>query len=199
MQQLAWALLRQAQEPGLAHEDARRKLAEAEELHRQVVELLAREPRPDAEHRFKAQNQLAWFLIECGRPLDAEPIAREAVAGYRSLATAPDGNKVATIDTLAVLLRDRGEVAEAERLFSEALELAAATPPFGKTLVPEIELHLGELLLAEGRLDEAGVVLLSSERALAGIAPVGEAFHRQALARLAELDLRRHTTPESMR
>jgi len=198
MQQLAWALLQQARQPQTPAEVARANLAEAEDLHRRVIAILERGPGPDPEYSFKAMNQLAWFLLECGRALDAEPIARAAVEGYRGLETSSDGNKVATIDTLAVLLRDRGEIADAELLFVEALGLAAATPPSGATLVPEIELHLGELLLGARRFDEASLLLGSSERALARIAPAGEVFHRQALARLAELAEARGDAPAAL-
>jgi tetratricopeptide (TPR) repeat protein len=163
---LAWALLRQAKELVLPESERQAKLADVDRIHRRMIAICSGTPGPDPEFLYLEQNQYAWFLYEYGRAAEAEPVARDAVAGYRTIEAGRDGNKVAAFDTLAVLQRDRGALEEAERLFREALDFAVQVPPDNPTLVPEVQVHLGVLCVLAGRWGEGESILREAYRAL---------------------------------
>lgn len=101
---LAWTNL------GNAEQQLGRRAA-AEEAFRKAIEL-----DPNAAD---ALNNLAWLLYETKRYDEAEPLARKAV-----ITKAPDSWM--RLDTLARILAARGNCAEAEMTFRQALEQVPA-------------------------------------------------------------------------
>ncbi|MCX6995743.1 MAG: tetratricopeptide repeat protein [Kiritimatiellaeota bacterium] len=87
----------------------------------------------------EALNDLAWTVSRQGRPSEALPLAREALA--------LDGKNAVAWDTLGVILTALHQAEEAERALRTARTLASDQPEF--------TLHLAQLLAQIGRGPEA--------------------------------------------
>jgi tetratricopeptide (TPR) repeat protein len=92
---------------------------------------------------------LAQLLFMRGKPADAEPLFREALAIRRP--SAPAAELATSLNGLAELLQDRGKNDEADALFREALALKGA----GDAEAARTRNSLAILLHATGKLDES--------------------------------------------
>ena len=126
--------------------------ARAAPIFRENMELQRQALGDDHTSVATSRNNLGVVLLMLGDFAGAEPEYREALRirlkaygdGHRSVAT--------TRYHLGRLLRDRGEAKEAEALMRRAIEQLPDSDPN----LPACEVDLGELLLDQGRLYEAG-------------------------------------------
>jgi len=101
------------------------KLDDAEAAHRQALALAPQDP--------ELANNLAWFLAEHHRNLDeALALARRAVGA--------DPENPAFLDTLGWVLFQRGDLDEAERTLTRAVERASQ-----RADIDEIRERLGQV------------------------------------------------------
>ena len=130
----------------------RSDFARAAPIFRETVELQRKALGDDHPSVATSRNNLAVVLMMMGDYDGAEPEYREALRirrkaygdGHRAVAT--------TRYHLGRLLRDKGKTADAEASMRQAIaQLAAADTNRVGCLV-----DLGEMLLAQGRLDDAG-------------------------------------------
>ena len=99
------------------------QLEAAEEHFDRVISIWDAMPR-EYYQRALSRNELAWFLVETGRPVQAEAPARSALGLLEEKEMG--GQPLAAIaDTLATALRNQGKYDEAEALYQEALEEGA--------------------------------------------------------------------------
>jgi tetratricopeptide (TPR) repeat protein len=111
----------------------------------------------------------AWHLWDQGRFAEAEPIARETVAGFRRIRKVSNLAMVNALDTLACILRDLGGAEEALVLFEE-MEAACANPELD--IVPpnsDFVLDHAECLTRLRRYEEAEAKLLAIEERTARV------------------------------
>jgi tetratricopeptide (TPR) repeat protein len=116
----------------------------------------------DDPRTLQSTNFMAWFLYERGRLAEAEPLAVEAVAGYRRILQTPDSGMLVAIDTLASIIRDAGRPAEALELFEE---IARSDPQRSKLCVDvgcRVWVRHAECLAMLGRFAEAERELLAN-------------------------------------
>jgi len=101
-----------------------------------------------------SRNDLAWFLVETGKPADAERYARDALDLLD--AQGVEGQPLASVaDTLATALRDQRKYEEAEALYRRAMlagEAGDALPGFSTDAIAQ---RYAALLDATGRAAEA--------------------------------------------
>ncbi len=163
----------------------RKRFTDAEEVNRRLLDVLSRTLGARDALTLRAMNSLAWTLRQAERASEAEPLAREAVAGLRRIADpswyASPHLLSHTLDTLGAILLDLDRAAEAEPLFAEIEELYASNPA---AMLPVFSLRHGKCLLALRRFEEAEVKLLAAERGLAD--PEGSAQVVQTLVALYE-------------
>ena len=69
----------------------------------------------------KLINNMAMLLHDQGKLVEAEPLHREALAGWREVLGDKHPVTLRSINNLALLLGDQGKLAEAEPLLREAL------------------------------------------------------------------------------
>ena len=102
-----------------------------------------------------ARTDLAWWLAEHGRPAEAAAEARRAL----DLAAGQSDRKLAACarGTLAFALLAAGDLAAADR--ESARALAEVRPPRGPLCSFHTARVRAEVLLARGRLDEAGALI----------------------------------------
>lgn len=137
---------------------------EAEDNFRQTLEMrrrLGQEPRLIA----LAMKNLGVALMRQGKDDEAEPFLREALAIYQGLGE--DGNDleaVHSLHSLGILYRNRGEYQRAEPLLREVLKRWNASGSSQPTQVAQALASLGQVLYAQGKLQEAREVY---ERGLA--------------------------------
>jgi tetratricopeptide (TPR) repeat protein len=82
---------------------------------------------PDHPDVATSTNNLAAVLTDLGRPVEAEPLHRRALA-LRERVLGPDHPAVATAtNNLALVLRDLGRPAEAEPMLARALAIRERT------------------------------------------------------------------------
>jgi tetratricopeptide (TPR) repeat protein len=110
-------------------------------------------PREDYQ-RAQSRNELAWFLVETGKPGQAEAPARSAlgILEDRSLGGQPYS---AVADTLATALRDQQKYEEAEHLYQRALEEGTQGGALPGWDLGEIAERYAVLLEETGRAAEA--------------------------------------------
>lgn len=107
-----------------------------------------------------SRNNLAVVLAMLGRLDEAEPEYREALRIRRKAYGEGHRSVASTRYHLGRLLGEKGEVKEAEALMRGALEQL----PAGDPNLPACQVDLGELLLGQGRLHEAGRLLHEAVR-----------------------------------
>ncbi|MGD8451971.1 MAG: serine/threonine-protein kinase [Phycisphaerae bacterium] len=94
--------------------------AEAEPLLRDSLALLRKSVGEDSQVTLTCASNLAGTLSAQGRFAEAEPLLRHVLAVRRS-ALGEHPTVYAAVSNLAMLLRDKGDLVEAERLAQEAL------------------------------------------------------------------------------
>ncbi len=126
--------------------------ARAAPIFRETMELQRKALGDDHPSVATSRNNLAVALAMLGDFAGAEPEYREALR--IRLAVYGEGHRSVAVTRyhLGRLLRDRGEQQEAESLMRRALEQIPATDPNA----PACRVDLGDLLLAQHRVQEAG-------------------------------------------
>jgi len=151
----------------------RGKLAEAEALQREVLEL--RRKRLGSEHPevAVALDSLGLVLRAQGKLAEAERFHREALALERKLPGTQDLPIAITLNNLALVLRDEGKFAEAESSLREAVVLEKRARGEADPTVAITQDNLAFVLLDAGRLDEAEALEKQS------LASLRRFFHEQ--------------------
>ncbi len=101
----------------------RGKLAEAEPLVRDALEMRRRLFKDDHQNVATSLNNLALLLQKQGKFSDAEPLYREALAMRKRLFKGDHQNVANSLNNLAFLLYAQGKLTDAEPLVREALEM----------------------------------------------------------------------------
>ncbi|HEX4132870.1 MAG TPA: tetratricopeptide repeat protein [Pirellulales bacterium] len=137
---------------------AMRRLDEAEPLVKKLVAGRERVVGPNHPDTLKSLATLALVLESEGKPESAEPLLREALDRRRK--TAPDDPETqATERSLAIVLAEQKKWPEAEKVLRELLaELQAAQPPVPMA-VSDVQVLLGEALLAQNHPADAEPLL----------------------------------------
>jgi CHAT domain-containing protein/tetratricopeptide (TPR) repeat protein len=136
----------------------REKLADAEPLFREVVEMLRRRyPERDHPHLAEGLTSLAQVLQAQGKYADAEPLLRDALEMKRRLYPKQDHPYLAvSLSSLATVLQAQRKYADAEGLFREALAMNRRLYP--KQDHPGVANSLNNLALVlrdQGKLADA--------------------------------------------
>jgi len=137
------------------------RFEQAEQQYRRAVELYdAIDPR-GAETAI-ALNSLGIVLHEQGRPAEAEPLYRRALAIHRARPGDERPSTLTVLSNLSTVIMDQGKVAEAVAILREVVDERRRDPDVDPVaLVSDLRhlarLHrdLGEPVLAEATLDEA--------------------------------------------
>ena len=120
---------------------------------REALDLARREPAP-SRLRASASNNLATTLIYAGRAGEAMPFLRGALDNWRGLGLEDGSSALTVMANLAGLLHQRGELAEAEPLYREAIR--RRTEQFGESgALAAAHLNLGSLLATRHRIEAA--------------------------------------------
>ena len=132
--------------------------ARAEPHERAALEILRREPGPEALETLIAMRSLAHTLTHLNRSAEAEPLLRAALDGLRRLRGPDDQETLTGMSMLAGLLEHMGQYAEAERLLRPTVEGFRRTmgPGYDDTL-SNLN-NLGLALRFQGKLAEAEAV-----------------------------------------
>jgi len=103
----------------------------------------------------QAISDLGQVYHEQSRFTEAEPLAREALEGFRRAAGEEDPSTLAALNNLALLLNSMGDAEQAERLYRQALD--AQRRVLGEAHPDTISSkgNLAQLLLDRGSYDEA--------------------------------------------
>ncbi len=143
------------------------RLEEAEELARQTLELRRAKLSSSHPATIGSMVNLGKILLELERPDEAEALLREALAEWEALGPPEEefDSVLATRTFLATILRDRGELEEAERMFREVEAKRSARENVYDTDRFDNLAGLGRTLWLAGRADEAEPCLV---RALVG-------------------------------
>lgn len=132
-----------------------------------------------------AQEVLANILTTEGRLDEADELLTQAIATHDTAQRAAD--RIRCVDARARIRWRQGFFAEAEAGFREALNLACEAYPATHETPARQMAALGRFLLASRRRDEAEVLLLRAEPALAfGDSPEAARAVREDLLRLRE-------------
>ncbi len=126
--------------------------AELEALYRRALELRNTSLKPDDSARVRASVNLANFLLNAGRPSEAEPLLREAIEAYT--AQGDPLSAVGSIESLAQARLAQGDGSEAEALLRNAIALYESADPESDAPANSI-LELAQLLVLKGSLVEA--------------------------------------------
>lgn len=127
--------------------------AAARKAFERVIAIWDALPR-ESYQRAMSRNELAWFLIETGRPALAEAPGRSALAILSERGVG--GHALAAVcDTLATALRDQAKYEEAETLYQQALAEGAKSESAAGLDVAEIAERYSVLLEETGRAGEA--------------------------------------------
>jgi len=120
---------------------------------REALDLARGEPAP-SRLRATTSNNLATTLIYAGRAGEAMPFLREALDNWRGLGLENGSSALTVMANLAGLLHQRGELAEAEPLYREAIR--RRLEKFGESgALAAAHLNLGSLLATRHRLEQA--------------------------------------------
>jgi tetratricopeptide (TPR) repeat protein/predicted Ser/Thr protein kinase len=143
-------------------------------------------------------TSLGRLLQAMGRPVEAEPILREALASRRQRIGRDEHlSVVEAVQNLALVLHDQVKWAEAEPLYRLAIALLELMTPQHPQRAVSLN-NLATLLEDMGRLDEADAAYraaLALRRNLSGAEQVGAA---RTLANLARLTHKRGRTQEAL-
>jgi eukaryotic-like serine/threonine-protein kinase len=172
-----------------------RRRTEAEPVFRDAIARLRRVHGGDHSDLAFMLNNLAWGLHAMGRYDEARPLYEEALAMQQRLG---EGLPVRgqTLNNLAGLFYDQGELAQAERRWRELLlQQQALYGANGHAAVTRTEALLSTVLMASGQLDEAEELAARAQRG--NLRLLGEphrwsaasmAIHAQTLLALGRLD-----------
>ncbi len=126
---------------------------EAIDALRKAVRLARTQPYP-SRLRATAGNNLATTLIYAGKGDAALPYLRKALENWRALELADGSSALTIMANLAGLLQQRGELAEAEPLYREAIR--RRNERFGESgALAAAHLNLGLLLATRHRIPQA--------------------------------------------
>ena len=143
----------------------------AEKVMRKALELAEKTSGAENVITITDNVVLAQVIRAEGRPAEAEPIARQALATARH-ALGPERQDspalVSAYMALAEALREQGKYSEAEPLYREALANAVKYTGPNSIDVGTIELLYAQLLRATGRELDAHKLLLHSYRVFVG-------------------------------
>ena len=137
------------------------RLAEAEALHREALKM-SRDSGDRGSYLHEGYSGLLTALAVQGRLDEASRLGDEALRASRDLADpswiAQHAAEVGSLDF------ERGRLADAKRMFSEALEIRRK---IGEYTVADSELLLARVRLEEGNAEEAGQLAQSASREFA--------------------------------
>jgi tetratricopeptide (TPR) repeat protein len=160
---------------------------EAEKLLQEALPVVIRshgEKHPASLH---LRHMLARVLVDKGRPDQAEPFAREALALRREVLEPGHENIGRSLVVLGRLLVETDRAAEAEPLLREAEKLFRERYPARQDLRGEAECRLGACLAAFGRYQEAEPLLLAGWEKVERVTEMPARQKEQILASLAKL------------
>ena len=134
------------------------RTAPAESLYRKVLATPSRTPSA-RRNRADALHSLGALLVADGRPAEAEPVLREALAIKRAQLGPGHAKTAQTLESLAQARLAEGDRVEGEKLLRETVDawsrsLGTQHPYYATALS-----NLGGLLRDEGRLAEAEPLL----------------------------------------
>lgn len=154
-------------------------------LH-EATELAREKPFP-SRLRATTNNNLAATLIYAGRSHEALPYLRSSLDNWRELGLDSGSSALTVMANLAGLLHQRGELAEAEPLYREAIRRRRER--FGESgALAAAHLNLGLLLAIRNRIDSAQAHVTRGTAMMArfeGRDSVNYARARQARGRVA--------------
>lgn len=107
---------------------------------------------PDSPDAAETKHALAYMLYRQGYFDQAEPLFREALSTYAETFGRQDPRYGATMSGLALLLDERGDLADSEAAYREAIALDEAA---GRPVDPTLVHDLANPLLAQGKFEEA--------------------------------------------
>jgi serine/threonine protein kinase/tetratricopeptide (TPR) repeat protein len=143
--------------------DAKGEYAQSIETHRRAREIRAKADGPRSASVAESLVGEALALADLGKPRDAEPLLREAIAIEESLGLAADPRHAANLVNLGDILWSLGRANEAEPLLRRALAIRErAMGPDDARLAYSLN-TLGLVNLQIGRLDEADAILARAE------------------------------------
>ena len=120
---------------------------------REAVRLAQTRPYP-SRLRATTANNLATTLVYAGRSNEALPWLRKALENWRALDLADGSSALTIMANLAGILQQRGEIAEAEPLYREAIRRRKER--FGESgALAAAHLNLGLLLAIRHQMPEA--------------------------------------------
>ncbi|PKL96847.1 MAG: hypothetical protein CVV18_00010 [Gammaproteobacteria bacterium HGW-Gammaproteobacteria-8] len=114
---------------------------------------------PDSPQLASLDNELANVHHDAGRYRDAERAYMRALDYYRAHPQVEPLTHAYTVNNLASLYEDSGDLARAEPLFRESLQLRIALNGETDLSVLRVRINLARLLISAGALDEADVEL----------------------------------------
>ena len=136
---------------------------EAERLLRQASAEFREMVGEDDPRYYSELNSLAVLMRTRGRPLEGEPLHRELLAW--SLRNRPDGPDIATdFHNLGSVLAQLDRAVEAEGFFRKALEVREKMLPAEHAFTIATQRGLAQLLLDEGRLEEASALASEAQQ-----------------------------------
>lgn len=133
------------------------RFADAEPGLRHVLEERTRAAGPDGPAVAVANNNLAWCLVQQGRPGDAEALGQRSVAVLSRITPEPR-ELAASLDTLGEIERQLGRPSEAERDYRHAAAINRRFRPQTDLSLATVLDHLSALLRASGRTNDADAV-----------------------------------------
>lgn len=146
-----------------------RKIDDGGELQRAFIDAHREKYGAGHANTLNALNTLAWHLAQVGNATAAEPLAREAVEGFRTL-PAPNQYLLMALDTLATILRDTGRLEAAAALYEEEKRAGQALLGELGPRDPDVCVHHAECLMRLNRFTDAERELLECHDALAAAA-----------------------------
>jgi eukaryotic-like serine/threonine-protein kinase len=166
-------------------EQSRGRLDAAERLAREALNIAERTRKFDLDIE---QLNYANILNDRGRPADAEPIARAAMAA-RDRRLEDPGNREHgnTRFLLGRILTDMGRAAEGEPLLRRAVEVWTKGFPVGHFVPAQARSALGANLLAQGKLQEAEPLIVESFPVVRKALGDGHLRTRQGAQRVVDL------------
>ena len=140
-------------------------LVEAETHYRKALSILRKELSAGDPFVGSLIGWIAALLRAQGRPAEAESLHREELARLRGLAEDAKVSVQVTLrmveqmDSLGLLMRDRGNYAEAAAIFQDALALHKQVPGDNDPVVTDLLFNLATTLISQGKVAEAQLLV----------------------------------------